>query len=128
VRILLVQENAHRGRLLNDQLGRAGHNVQVARDGPITAELRSAADQVDVMIVDTGSADQLGFDLIRDLRLGGSEVPAIILSAVDSTEARVRGLDAGADAYLVKPIDHVELEARLRALARRMARASDTAR
>jgi two-component system, OmpR family, response regulator QseB len=125
VRILLIEENPHGGRSLNDQLCRAGHVVQLAPAGPVAADLLKAVDQVDVMIFDLGSADKHGFDLIRDVRHGGTDVPVIILSAADSTEDRVRGLDAGADAYLAKPFVPGELEARLRALARRMARAAN---
>jgi DNA-binding response OmpR family regulator len=125
VRILLVNDNPHIGLSLSDQLCGAGHLVQLAQAGSLSAELLKAVADVDVMILDIVSSNQHGFDLVRDLRLGGTNVPVIILSAFDTTADRVRGLDSGADDYIVKPLVHGELEARLRALARRVARSSD---
>lgn len=125
MRILLVDDNPHRGPSLRGQLCGAGHTVDVAYAGQPADELRAAIADIDVLILDLGSSNQRGFDLVRDLRLGGTNVPVIILSANDSTADRVRGLDVGADDYIVKPFAQGELEARLRALARRMARESE---
>jgi two-component system, OmpR family, response regulator QseB len=125
VRILLVDDNPHIGLSLSDQLCGAGHLVGLAQADSLATELLKAVAEVDVMILDIGSSNQQGFDLIRDLRRGGTNVPVIILSGLDSTADRVRGLDAGADDYVVKPFVHGELEARLRALSRRLARSSD---
>ena len=124
MRILFVEDTRKSGPALSHQLCGSGHVVELARAGPVD-ELLRAVDHVDVMIFNVGSRDHHDFNLIRDLRLGGIDVPVIILSAHDTTEDRVRGLDAGADAYLVTPFAQGELEAWLRSLARRMARSSN---
>ena len=75
----------------------------------------------DVVLLDLGLPGMDGFDLLTRLRRGGNTVPVIVISARDALGDRVRGLDLGADDYLVKPFERAELEARVRALIRRRA-------
>ena len=104
--------------LLERALREEGHAVDVAADGPeglwLAAENAYGAIVLDVMLPGLD-----GFQLCRRLRESGEVVPALMLTARDAVGDRVRGLDAGADDYLVKPFSLLELAARLRALARR---------
>ncbi len=110
------------GRLLKRGLEEEGHAVDVAADGPeglwMATENSYAAIILDVMLPGFD-----GFELCRKLRAAGIWVPVLMLTARDAVGDRVRGLDAGADDYLVKPFSLLELAARLRALARRDDRA-----
>ncbi len=109
-------------RLLKRGLEEEGHAVDVAVDGPeglwFATENSYAAIVLDVMLPGID-----GYELCRRLRADGDWTPVLMLTARDAVGDRVRGLDAGADDYLVKPFSLLELGARLRALARRDDRA-----
>ena len=109
-------------RLLKRGLEEEGHAVDLAGDGPeglwLATENPYAAIVLDVMLPGFD-----GFELCRKLRATGVWVPVLMLTARDAVNDRVRGLDAGADDYLVKPFSLLELAARLRALVRRDDRA-----
>jgi len=109
-------------RLLKRGLEEEGHAVDVGTDGPegfwLATENNYAAIVLDVMLPGFD-----GFELCRRLRAAGDWTPVLMLTARDAVDDRVRGLDAGADDYLVKPFSLLELGARLRALARRDDRA-----
>ena len=109
-------------RLLKRGLEEEGHAVDLAGDGPeglwLATENPYAAIVLDVMLPGFD-----GFELCRKLRTAGVWVPVLMLTARDAVNDRVRGLDAGADDYLVKPFSLLELAARLRALVRRDDRA-----
>ena len=109
-------------RLLKRGLEEEGHAVDLAADGPeglwLATENPYAAIVLDVMLPGFD-----GFELCRKLRAAGVWVPVLMLTARDAVGDRVRGLDAGADDYLVKPFSLLELAARLRALVRRDDRA-----
>jgi DNA-binding response OmpR family regulator len=120
--ILVVEDDPRLGRLLQRLLGEDRHVVELARDARGATELLAGESGFDALILDLGLPDRSGLDVLRDLRRGGSDLPVMILTASDSIEDRVRGLDAGADDYMVKPFAYEELEARLRALARRVDR------
>jgi len=109
-------------RLLKRGLEEEGHAVDLAGDGPdglwLATENPYAAIVLDVMLPGFD-----GFELCRKLRGAGVWVPVLMLTARDAVNDRVRGLDAGADDYLVKPFSLLELAARLRALVRRDDRA-----
>jgi len=104
--------------LLERALREEGHAVDVAADGPeglwLATENTYGAVVLDVMLPGFD-----GFQLCRRLREAGTWVPVLMLTARDAVDDRVRGLDAGADDYLVKPFSLLELAARLRALTRR---------
>ena len=109
-------------RLLKRGLEEEGHAVDLAGDGPeglwLATENPYAAIVLDVMLPGFD-----GFELCRKLRTAGVWVPVLMLTARDAVNDRVRGLDAGADDYMVKPFSLLELAARLRALVRRDDRA-----
>ena len=118
MRVLVVEDETRMARLLKRGLEEEGHAVDIAADGPeglwLATENPYAAIVLDVMLPGFD-----GFELCRRLRAAGVWVPVLMLTARDGVADRVRGLDAGADDYLVKPFSLLELAARLRALARR---------
>ena len=118
MRVLVIEDEVGMARLLKHALEEEGHAVDIARDGPdglwMATENSYAAIVLDVMLPGLD-----GFELCRRLRAGGIWVPVLMLTARDEIGDRVRGLDAGADDYLVKPFSLLELAARLRALTRR---------
>ena len=118
MRVLVVEDEVRMAGLLERALREEGHAVDVAADGPeglwLATENAYGAIVLDVMLPGLD-----GFQLCRRLRESGRWVPVLMLTARDAVGDRVRGLDAGADDYLVKPFSLIELAARLRALARR---------
>jgi DNA-binding response OmpR family regulator len=118
MRILLIEDH---NRLANSiTQGLAGHSFGV--DAFLTAGDGLDAFKAmayDAIILDLGLPDRDGLDVLRELRESNSSIPILILTARDSIDDRVRGLDAGADDYVVKPFAMRELAARLRALLRR---------
>ena len=111
-------------RSLRDALRRAltlaGYEVELAETGQESLT-RIAAAQPDAVVLDVGMPGIDGLDVCRRLRSAGNRVPVLMLTARESVEDRIDGLDAGADDYLAKPFDVGELKARLRALLRRAA-------
>jgi len=122
MRVLVVEDETRMSRLLKRGLEEEGHAVDLAADGPeglwLATENPYSAIVLDVMLPGFD-----GFELCRRLRAAGVWAPVLMLTARDGVDDRVRGLDAGADDYLVKPFSLLELAARLRALARRDDRA-----
>lgn len=119
MRVLLVEDHHTMRDLIAEQLRRRGFAVDAVRLGE-EALAASAAVPYDAVILDLGLPDMDGMEVLRQLRGGRhSDLPALILTARDSVAARVGGLDAGADDYILKPFDIAELEARLRAVLRR---------
>jgi len=123
--LLVVEDDLRLGRLLLRLLREDKHVVELAPDGRSALDHAESGAALDAVILDVGLPDRSGFDVAQQLRRDGSTVPIIMLTARDAINDRVRGLDAGADDYLVKPFSYEELSARLRALARR---AGDPAR
>ena len=125
MRLLVIEDEVRINELLRTALSRAGFVVDaVATVGDARAALPLAP--YDAVILDLGLPDGDGLDLLTELRCGGSRVPVLVLTARDAIEARVTGLDAGADDYLVKPFATVELIARTKALLRRPGQALGT--
>jgi len=118
MRILVVEDDPEMGRLLTSWLREQGYDSELAAnglDGLIAAQNGGfTAAAIDVM-----TPGMSGFELSRRIREGGNNMPIILLTARDAIDDRVRGLDSGADDYLIKPFDFAELGARLRALLRR---------
>jgi two-component system response regulator QseB len=116
--IFLVEDDLAFGRALQAVLQDEGHRVVWVRLA--TAALQFiAADSYDAVLLDLGLPDGNGFDVLRELRARGNTLPILVISARDSLEDRLGGLDLGADDYLIKPFDIAELLARLRAVVRR---------
>jgi two-component system OmpR family response regulator/two-component system response regulator QseB len=118
MRILLVEDDALLGDALQAGLKQAGHAVDWTRDG-IGADTALATGEYAAVVLDLGLPRMSGLEVLRKLRAKKSALPVLILTARDTVEDRIKGLDAGADDYLVKPCDLGELNARLRALLRR---------
>ncbi len=118
MRILLVEDDKLLGAGVRAGLGQAGFAVAWAQDGE-EAQLALGAEQFDAVVLDLGLPKLGGLELLRRLRAKGNQVPVLILTASDTVEQRVAGLDAGGDDYLSKPFALSELQARLRALVRR---------
>jgi two-component system OmpR family response regulator/two-component system response regulator QseB len=116
--LLLVEDDPMIGESIGDGLRSDSYAVDWVRDGA-AVELATAGVAYDLLLLDLGLPGKQGMDVLRSLRARGSDTPVLIISARDGTPARVAGLDAGADDYLVKPFDLDELLARVRALLRR---------
>ena len=117
--LLVVEDDARLSRLLKRLLSQDRHVVETALTAAEGLEAATSGLELDVLILDVGLPDKSGFEVARTLRKKGSQVPILMLTARDSVNDRVEGLDAGADDYLVKPFAYEELLARLRALGRR---------
>ena len=120
MRILLVEDDALLGDALQVGLRQAGYAVDWLRDGAAAAAAL-AAEQFSAVILDLGLPRLTGLDLLKKTRARGDRTPVIVLTARDAVHDRVRGLDLGADDYVVKPVALAELDARVRAVTRRAA-------
>ena len=120
MRILLVEDDPELGDGLTVGLRQAGFAVDWLRDGH-AADLALRDESFDLVVLDLGLPRLSGMDVLKRARDRGQNLPILILTARDATGDKVSGLDAGADDYLVKPIDLDELSARIRALTRRSA-------
>jgi len=109
---------------LHTALKQDGYAVDGVSDGDSAAEaLRSS--RFDVVLLDLGLPERDGLDVLRELRSRGDATPVIIVTARDDVRSRIRGLDAGADDYIVKPFDLDEVAARMRSVLRRAAGRGD---
>ena len=118
MRILLVEDDALLGDALQVGLRGQGFAVDWIRDGA-AGEAALASDQFTAVVLDLGLPRMSGLELLQRVRDRGDRTPVVILTARDAVDDRVRGLDLGADDYVVKPVALTELGARLRAVARR---------
>ncbi len=118
MRVLVVEDDRLLGDALRVGLGRAGFQVEWVQDGA-AGRGALANDRFAAVVLDLGLPELSGLELLRRLRAAHDPVPVLILTARDAIPDRIAGLDAGADDYLVKPVDLGELAARLRALIRR---------
>lgn len=118
MRVLLVEDDTMIGEAVQAALKAAAYAADWVRD--VSAAQRSiACHHYDLLLLDLGLPDQSGLSLLQSLRDGKNAVPVLILTARDSLEDRLQGLDSGADDYLVKPFELAELQARMRAVLRR---------
>jgi len=120
MRVLLVEDDPMIGGAVQQGLRDAAHAVDWVRDGD-QAELALSTQDYGVVLLDLGLPRRDGLAVLDGLRAAGQDVPVIILTARDGLEDRIRGLDLGADDYLIKPFELGELLARIRAVARRRA-------
>jgi DNA-binding response OmpR family regulator len=118
MRILLAEDDLHLGEGLSLGLKQLGHTVDWVLDGS-AAEQALSSETIDALILDLGLPKQDGLDVLRKLRSTGLDLPVLVLTARDTIEDRIQGLDMGADDYVVKPFDLMEVNARLRAISRR---------
>ncbi len=120
MRILLVEDDAPLAEALAQLIGQSGHALDVVADGT-SAEALVRAEAFDLVILDLNLPGIDGLSVLRAMRARGNPAAVMILTARGATEDRVRGLDLGADDYMVKPFDVAEFEARVRSLLRRQA-------
>lgn len=118
MRILLVEDDTEQLEPLHTALTEAGHIVDGVEDGE-TAQWLLSQKNYDLVILDWLLPQVSGVELCRQYRQTGKTTPVLMLTAKDTTPDKITGLDAGADDYLVKPTDVLELLARVRALSRR---------
>lgn len=118
MRLLLVEDDPMIGASVQRGLQQDGYGVDWVRDGT-AAELAVLDAPYELILLDLGLPRKGGLDLLAGLRRKGIGIPVLVITARDSVADRVKGLDAGADDYLVKPFDLDELSARVRALLRR---------
>jgi OmpR-family two-component system manganese-sensing response regulator len=118
MRILLVDDEVELTDSLRRALTREGYEVDTAHDGATGATLTTQGNY-DLLILDWMLPQQTGLELCQSLRAQGETTPVLFLTAKDTIDDRVQGLDAGADDYLIKPFELRELLARVRALLRR---------
>lgn len=118
MRVLVVEDDRGIGELVCDDLREQGYALDWAQDGDEALGLL-ASFPYDLVVLDLMLPGHDGFEIVERLRGGGQKVPVLMLTARDGVEDRVRGLELGADDYLVKPFYLTELRARVRALLRR---------
>jgi two-component system, OmpR family, manganese sensing response regulator len=118
MRLLIVEDEVEMAEPLRAILTREGHSVEVAHDGERGEEFLQNH-SYDLLILDWMLPGCSGLELCRRLRAQGNALPVLMLTAKDTVDDRVQGLDVGADDYLVKPFELKELLARVRALLRR---------
>lgn len=118
MRILVVEDEKKTGAFLAKGLREADFAVEVADDGEAGLALARSA-QFDLLIVDVMLPRKDGWSVVEELRRSGAQTPILLLTARDSVKDRVKGLELGADDYLIKPFAFAELLARVRSLLRR---------
>lgn len=127
-RILIAEDDLAVAAVLEEGLSASGFIVTVAPNGH-DALVRAESEDVDLMVLDLGLPGRPGIEVLSELRARGNLVPVVILTAFDTTEETVAGLEAGADDYIGKPFDLEEVIARIRARIRehrrRMAESTD---
>lgn len=118
MRILVAEDERDMNRLISRALEKEGYGVDSCYDGDEAMEYLQSADY-DGAVLDVMMPGRDGFQIVKELRAGGSQLPVLFLTARDSVADRVKGLDLGADDYLIKPFDLEELMARVRVMTRR---------
>lgn len=117
MRILVAEDERDLNRLITKKLTSEGYSVDSCRDGAEAIDILACTDY-DAVILDIMMPGADGFAVLRSLRSAGKNTPALFLTARDSVADRVKGLDSGANDYLVKPFSFEELTARIRAMIR----------
>ena len=120
MKVLIVEDQTRLGQFLKQGMTESRYTVALARTCA-EANDAMAETEFDVVVLDLGLPDGDGLDLLRGWRRNGFNAPVLILSARDTVEDRITGLDIGADDYLPKPFSLEELQARVRSLVRRQA-------
>ncbi|MDF1646958.1 MAG: response regulator [Legionellaceae bacterium] len=125
MRLLLIEDDELLGDAVKTGLIQCGYVVDWLKDGE-SAKLAITIESFELIILDLSLPKLSGLALLKNIRQNGNKTPVIILTARESIENRIEGLDAGADDYMIKPFDLNELSARIRALTRRSQGRADT--
>ena len=120
MRILVVEDEKDMNRLIVKTLKKVGYSVDGCYDGE-EALLNLMGAEYDAIVLDVMMPKKDGYELVKELRDKGEDIPVLFLTAKDSVADKVKGLDLGADDYLIKPFDFDELLARIRAMTRKHA-------
>ena len=118
MRLLLIEDNESIGKGLHTGLKLAGYAVDWVKDGDMALSA-FRTEEYDIAVLDLGLPKRSGIEVLQEIRAHGKLLPVLILTAKDSTDDKILGLDSGADDYMLKPFEFDELKARLRALVRR---------
>ena len=121
MKVLLAEDEQRLATALSFLLKKNGYVADIAPDGETALEM-AATGVYDILVLDRILPFRDGLSVLKEYRKLGYDTPALFLTALDSVEDRIQGLDCGADDYMVKPFSSSELLARLRALSRRMLR------
>src|SRR5215204_4691839 len=127
MRVMVIEDDRKVASFIQTGLQQEGYAVDVLHEGSGAGEQARTVDY-DAVVLDLMLPGRSGFQVLRDIRARKAELPVLILTAKDSVEERVAGLDGGADDYMAKPFALAELSARLRALLRRGAPRESTLR
>lgn len=127
IKVLLVEDELRLAEYVKKGLEESGFNVDVAYDGQIGKSM-ALSNTYDLMIFDVNLPKLSGIDLTKKLRSEHIKTPILILTAMGTTQDKLLGFDSGADDYLVKPFDFLELIARLNALHRRSSEVNELKR
>lgn len=118
MRVLLIEDDPMIGKVIQDALRDASYAVDWVTDGRAALSSMAGA-HYDLALLDLGLPGQDGLKVLRGIRAKGSSMPVVVVTARDGLDDRLRGLDGGADDYVLKPFDMAELLARMRAVLRR---------
>ena len=119
MRLLLCEDDLNLGEGLLEALQKEGYNINLVSDGE-AAQTFIESDLYDIVVLDIGLPIKTGLEVLRNVRNRGIKTPILLLTARDSLEDRIKGLDLGADDYLTKPFELKELIARIKAVSRRV--------
>ncbi len=120
MRVLLVEDDEMLGEVVRNGLTQYGYTVDWVKDGQSAQQaILSEGETFDIVVLDIGLPRKSGLEVLKAVRSKNIATPVVVLTARETIEDRVKGLDAGADDYIVKPFDLDELCARMRALQRR---------
>lgn len=125
MRLLMIEDDPFFGKIIEDCLRSECYAIDWLTNGD-DAELALKVCTYDLLLLDLNLPGRRGIDILKAMRLSGQDLPVLIISSHDAKSTHVEGLDAGADDYLVKPFVEVELQARVRALLRRVGRRSNS--
>lgn len=115
MRVLVIEDDALLGDAIQAGLKQAGYAVDWMKDG-LSADQALGTEPYAAAVLDLGLPRMSGLEVLKRMRSRHIQIPVLILTAMDTVDDRIKGLDAGADDYLAKPFDMGELAARLRAL------------
>src|ERR1019366_10789128 len=118
MRILIAEDDRQISALIRRVLGEDGYAIDVANNGE-EARMLAFLNDYDGIVLDAKLGDRHGFEVLQELRARGKSTPVLLYTSLADSDAVVRAFDAGADAYVVKPIPNTELRARVRGLIRR---------